>query len=458
MNLWGYRFLANANLKGGRHSGSVFILLLLSVVSLLLITSFTMTLNHAMFNFTNQDPARRLSIDSTFIDLGRKVLTTELLSDIRGLKHVQSVDMDEGMRYQLCDITSLSDESGDCSNMLPASLDDSMVEAWSLYETQIMDVVSGKRLDECPAFSCLVPSSFCPVNGYAPEENKYQLQNGERYVGKTLTIKPMDSYETLYYYDAGEVGYMTKWYEYPALDYKLKVVGVYNSSYDQNGTPTQIFVSAETGKKIEQMAVEATKNKDFIEQYETDKSKPELHSYTVLVDKAENVAAVRKELQNMNVSVFRLTERSVPDDVGLFASVFTAAGNFFTIAVLLLTVINLFLSTSNNLLERKPEIGLLRALGYKNRQIFFSLYCEQLKLGLRAFFIGGGISAAAVAMINLINANGSFTNRIYVVSWGDFALLACAALLLTAIMPLLCQLIFIGSMTKIQPREAMAAQ
>ncbi|MEE0102111.1 MAG: ABC transporter permease, partial [Acutalibacteraceae bacterium] len=107
---------------------------------------------------------------------------------------------------------------------------------------------------------------------------------------------------------------------------------------------------------------------------------------------------------------------------------------------------------------RKAEIGLLKAIGYKNRQVFWCLYLEQAALGLHAFVIGGGISALAVFVINLINANGAFVNRIYVVSWWDFLALCAAALLLTIIVPLLCELTLLHSMMKISPRQAMAAQ
>ena len=60
--------------------------------------------------------------------------------------------------------------------------------------------------------------------------------------------------------------------------------------------------------------------------------------------------------------------------------------------------------------------------------------------------------------MNLINANGAFVNRIYVVSWTDFLLLCAAALLLTIVVPLLCELTLLRSMMKISPRQAMAAQ
>jgi len=462
MKLWRYTQLAKANSRRSKRGGSVFILLLLSVLSLMLITSYTVTLQYAMDGFKNQDPARRLVIETGFTDLGMQVLTPELIKKVGQIEHVQSVDMNDGMEYQFFKINAVSNEKGDnCTDILPVSPSETSVEAWSLYKTQKMKIIAGKQLDDSPVFSCLVPNSFCLVNNYDVQSNEKEeyMQNGEDYLGKTLTIVPATgSYESIEYKESGGV-YLTQWDFLPAIEYKLNVVGVYYASYDgRGGNPNTIFVSNETGRQIEQMAVNATNSDIYMEEYYEALKRTDLHSFTVLVDNAENVDDVRKALEGMKIDVSSYTQVSVPEDVGLFATVFTAAGNFFTIAVLLLTVINLFLATSSGLLERKGEIGLLKAIGYKNRQIFLSLYMEQLKTGLRAFAVGGILSAACVAVMNLINANGPFAVRIYVVSWLDFALLSLAALLLTTIVPLLCELVMVRSLTKISPREAMAPQ
>ena len=461
MRLQNYTFLAKANSRQNKRSGSVFLLLLLSVLSLMLITSFTITLKYAMDGFTNQDPAKRLYIDTSFTNSGMQVITPELIEKVEQLEHVQSVDMNDGMEYQFFKINMVKDDKDkNCTDILPVSSANASVEVRSLYKTQKMEVVAGKRLDESPVFSCLVPDSFCPIDDYIIESNNQKefMQSGLDYLGKTLMIKPWgDSYEAMEYKESGGV-YLTQWDFLPAIEYKLKVVGVYYTSYDGNGNPNTIFVSNETGRQIEQKAVDATKSDIYIEEYYDALKRTDLHSFTVLVDEADNVDKVREELKNMKVNVYSSTEKFVPDDVGLFSNVFTAAGNFFTIAVLLLTVINLFLATSSGLLERKGEIGLLKAIGYKNRQIFLTLYLEQLKTGLRAFAIGGVLSAVCVIVMNLVNANGPFSGRIYVVSWLDFAWLSAAALALTTVIPLLCELVMLKSLTKISPREAMAPQ
>lgn len=462
MRLQNYTFLANANRKRGKRSTALFLLLLFSVIALILITSVTSMLHNVMNGFINVDPARRVEINSFFPEPGKGVvLTDEVLDDIRKLDHVQSVDINDGMVRQIFNITALTDENGeDCSEMMPPTNEYGYsFEAWSLYKTQEMEVVAGKRLDESPVFSCLVPSTFCPVSDYTINENIYPLQNGADYIGKTFTVMPFgDNYAFWTYREDADGGYMTQLQYLTGVEYKLKVVGTFYAAYNGDGMSDQIYVSNETGQKIEEMAVKATKDSDFIEQYKKDKTNPAMHSYTVLADSYENFNAVRQEISDMGVFMSAIPERFIPPEIELFSNVFTAAGNFFTIAVLILTVINLFLATSSGLLERKGEIGLLKAIGYKNRQIFLSLYMEQLKTGLRAFIIGGALSAACVAVMNFINANGPFAGRIYVVSWLDFALLACAALFLATVVPLLCELVMVRSLTKISPREAMAPQ
>lgn len=462
MKLKNYTFLANANRKRGKRSTALFLLLLFSVIALVLIMSVTSMLQRAMDGFTDADPARRVEINSYFPEPGKGVvLTEEVLDDIRKLDHVQSVDINDGMVRQIFNITALADENGkDCSGMMPPTNEYGYsFEAWSLYKTQRMEVVAGKTLDESPVFSCLVPSSFCPVSDYTVDENIYPLQNGADYIGKIFTVKSLGDYYAYWtYYKDNEGGYMTNAQDLPALEYKLKVVGTFYAAYNGDGMSNQIYVSNETGQKIEEMAVKATNDQEFIEQYKKDKTNPAMHSYTVLADSYENFNAVRQEIDEMGVFMSAIPEQFIPPSLELFANVFTSAGNFFTIAVLILTVINLFLATSSGLLERKGEIGLLKAIGYKNRQIFLTLYLEQLRTGLIAFAIGGSLSAVCVVIMNLVNANGPFAGRIYVVSWVDFALLAAAALLLTTAIPLLCELVMVKSLTKISPREAMAPQ
>lgn len=144
MKLQNYQILAKANRKRNKRGGAVFALLLLSVLSLMLVTSFSVTLGDAMENFRNPDPARRLSIDSSFISFGKEKLTNEILENIREIDHVLSVDMDEIMNYQIYKIKNVKDGDIDQTDLLPVEPEDTAVVGWSLYKTEKKKSLKGK--------------------------------------------------------------------------------------------------------------------------------------------------------------------------------------------------------------------------------------------------------------------------------------------------------------------------
>ena len=61
--------------------------------------------------------------------------------------------------------------------------------------------------------------------------------------------------------------------------------------------------------------------------------------------------------------------------------------------------------------KRQGEVGLLKAIGYKDRQVFFWFYLEHVKIALRAFVLGALLSGAAVLCINWINGSGQMCIR-----------------------------------------------
>ncbi len=448
-------FLARAHIKSGRRSTSVFVLLLLSIVLLTLVLSFGFTMQEVMYSFKNQDPVRRLRIDSSFADIGYTPLSKRVLEEIEHMEHVKSVDIIDGMSYQFFDINAVTDEHGDdCSAMLPEKKENSLT-AWSLYQTQDIEVVEGVSLANSPVFSCIVPDIFFPseCNVY---EDYLDFQNGTDYLGKTLTVQPYNNLlEVMYYKENGMGGYTNEFWYLPGLKYQFKVVGVYSTSFSGDGEPNTIYVSHETGVQIQEMAVQATKDPNFITEYKQRKSNPQLHAYTVLVDNYKNIDQVINQLEDKKVMVYPFTEKIIPDSVQLLSAVFTGAGNFLTFAILVLAVVNLFLSVSGALADRKGEVGLLKAIGYKDRQVFFCFYLEHVKIALRAFVLGALLSGAAVLCINWINGSGPFQNRIYVIRWEDFWLLCLLSFAIAVLVPLLCQLLMLPRLVKIQPRQAM---
>ncbi len=447
-----YNFLAKANLIGSKKSKTVFVLILLSVVSLTLILSFAFAVNGQLEAYKNDDWARRILIDPPLLN-GENFapLDEKILAEIEQIEYVQSVDMNNGMQYQFFNIINIEEE-----NTKKPTSKELIVEARSLYKTQKKEVIAGKTLDESPVFSCIIPHLFYPFKGEDAYVENVTYENGEDYLGKVITIKPIGKYyETLYHKEDGSGGYVSDWLYLPALQYKLKVVGVYNASMAVCGGPDTILVSNETGVEIQNMALHALKNQGFIDAFQALQNNPEVHSYTILVDHYDHIAEVQKELERLHVYYLPHTEYTLPDSVQLLSAVFTGAGNFLTFAILVLAVVNLFLSVSGALADRKGEVGLLKAIGYKDRQVFFCFYLEHVKIALRAFVLGALLSGAAVLCINWINGSGPFQNRIYVIRWEDFWLLCLLSFAIAVLVPLLCQLFMLPRLVKIQPRQAM---
>ena len=146
------------------------------------------------------------------------------------------------------------------------------------------------------------------------------------------------------------------------------------------------------------------------------------------------------------------------DTTKLMHTLFTKVGLFITLAVLFVSAILLVQSSVNSIRERKGVIGLMKAIGYKNHQIFLSLIYEQLYLTLSAAFAGGVISALFVAFVNYRFSHGTFRQLQYVINWNDYFVLLLVAFLIALLIPLVTELLLLNKLVKIQPREAMSAK
>ena len=157
----------------------------------------------------------------------------------------------------------------------------------------------------------------------------------------------------------------------------------------------------------------------------------------------------------MGYSIANSPEQLINDSTVLMANLFGTVGVFLIFALLILTVIMLVQSSVSSVNERKSYIGLLKAIGYKNRQIFACMCYEQLSLTLKGFLIGGTLSAALVALTNYIFVHGEYQTLVYIIDWRLFLLFVCVSLATSIIIPLICQVILIKKLTDIQPINVM---
>lgn len=143
------------------------------------------------------------------------------------------------------------------------------------------------------------------------------------------------------------------------------------------------------------------------------------------------------------------------DTTILLANLFGKIGIFFIAAIFIIAVIIMVQSSVTETKDRKEYIGLLKAMGYKNKQIFACLSIEQLYMTLSSFVIGGVISTAIVATTNCVFKYGSYAQMIYVIDWNIFFMFLAVALVISILIPIICLAVMLHMLNKIQPREAM---
>lgn len=458
MKIKSIHFWAKANIQGNKKSNLIMGFMILLVISLTMISSYSIVITNAVNRYMNDTRARMVELSPCV----NGALTDDVIDNIMQIDHVESVSMLQGMRNQLCDILSVKDENNFEIEFSEHRNTNKNAYTWALIGNEKIDVIAGKSLDKTPTFSCIIPSLFYPFDDTNIKGENIDYLDGESLLGTTITVKPFgeNGFETLYNIDPEITPYANEWLYLPALEYKLKVVGVYYAAPLTNGYYDSIYVSEETGKLIMEQAFEASsidmsdENSDVVKWWNT----PSLRTHYLVVDDYDNLADVCNELGEIGIYVSPTPELGIKEGTIVIAKIFSIASILLITASAILCITNLTQSTINSLTIRKGELGLLKTLGYKNTHIFSCLYYEQLLLNLKGCIIGAVISALVIFITNLIFMHSTYVNRLYIVDWKYYFIFLAISIAIAVIVPLICQLIFFRKLDKIQPREAMSSK
>lgn len=438
-------FLAKANYKGNRYSTLIVVLVAILVISLTVISSLSITLSNAMDEYKNDFRARTIE---AYPD--NKTFDEKTLQSVRNINHVESVDIQDEMRNQFFSIENISEENGTYTS-LQSQFDekDTLINVWSLIGGEKRTVIAGKNLDESPTFSCIIPQLFYPFDEDVYATNGLDYLDSESLIGKTLTLLPSSGYFSFDYFDGTD----SKRTEIPEFEVKPTIVGVYYSSPTADGGPSAIFVSEETGKELVKTAVDNTKGcKEDLENF---MNHTEYHNIHITVDDFDNIDYVYDELKNMNIYVIEGTELGINPETPLITNLFTILSVFLTTSTFLVTFILMLYFSVDAVKNKKEEIGLMKAVGYKSGQIFSIITLEQLLITLKGFAIGAILSATAITVIDLIFCNGNYANRIFIVNPTLYLLITAVALLIAILVPIICKILVLHKLSKIQPKDAM---
>lgn len=439
-------FLSKSNLKGNRHNNLGVIMIALLCISLTVISLLSFTLSEKMNEYKDDFRARTIEAYPY-----NRVFDDETLNEISEIKHVESIDIEDEMRVQFFNIENIRDQKGtykEVQDLIDEK--DTLISAWSLIGDEKRPVIVGETLDETPVFSCIIPHLFYPFDEDIYGTKGLDYIDGESLIGKTMTLNVGSGGFYIDFFDGND----GRRINIPSFEIDLKIVGVYYASVTADGDPSMIYISEDTGKEFIKMAVECLgEEKDELIDF---MNKPEFHNIHITVDDFDNLNEVYNELIEMNICVLEGTELGINPSTPVIATFFNVLSILITSSTLIISLIIISQSSKNVIDGKKSEIGMMKAIGYKDKQIFGYITLEQIIITIRGFIIGISVSAIVVAIINIINYNGNYANRIYIIDWMDYLVFTAIAFAFVVFVPLICELLFLHKLTKIQPREAMS--
>ena len=439
-------FLSRANLKGNRHNNLGVIMIALLCISLTVISLLSFTLSKKMNEYKDDFRARTIEAYPY-----NRVFDGETLNEIKKIKHVESIDIEDEMRVQFFNIDSISDQKGDYNDLQCLIEEkDTLISVWSLIGGEERPVIAGNSLAESPEFSCIIPHLFYPFDVDIYGAKGLEYIDGESLIGKTITLNVGSAGFNMDFFDGIDGRRIT----IPSFEIELKVVGVYYTSVTADGDPSMVYISEDTGKELIKIAVDNVyeENSALTEFM----NKPEFHNLHITVDDFDNLDKVYNEISEMNIYVVEGTELGINPSTTIISTIFNILSMLVTSSTLIISLIIIFQTSKNAIDNKKSEIGMMKAIGYKDKQIFSYITFEQIIITIRGFIIGVSVSVMVVAIINIINSNGNYASRIYIIDWADYLVFTVIALAFVIFVPLVSELLFLHKLTKIQPREAMS--
>lgn len=350
MRLIDYIFLANKNLSRRKKSVIVnSILIVISTVIFILGLSFTKCFMNSINRAILKNPSYR-----TIVLTGVKEEEQDsVIKRIEEDKNIEKVLKNK--EY----VTSANLKTIDNINI------GKYVSLNGANENIAPQVVAGRKIRDNDVNVCIIPKKVFFYSG-KEDFNKDDYIDGESLIGKKISLEYHsrdDSKGSLY----SEIN--------KTFLLELEIIGVYNADeYVMDGN--DFFVPFSTISKIEN-----DREENWIKDPNT--SYAGSNMIYAIVNNALNLDESFEKIASLGYrSIIRSTTNTaiiivINTVVGIVVGVF-----------LLIVLVNIASSTIKSIDERKYEIGMLKAIGYKNRNIQKLFLIENVIIGARAYLIG----------------------------------------------------------------------
>ncbi len=226
-------------------------------------------------------------------------------------------------------------------------------------------VLAGSTFKKNDAKVGIIPKLFYPNSDFKISYSKENVDfiDGEKMIGKTIVIR-------YYAYDFSDEGQPKV---VKSFDYHFKVVGVYDAvkNYDD---PFCVYLPYRDVLNMQ----------NNVEKYSKGLAKSVNNAVTAVVDKSQNTNKVIKKLNEIGYSANALSNANGSADQ---TSYIVIIGLILGMLLLILAFVVVSLTTISSIKKRTPEIGMLKAIGYTNKNITGIICFEMLLISIISLII-----------------------------------------------------------------------
>lgn len=367
MRVIDYIFLANSNLSRRKR---IIASIVLTAISMLILI-FTLSFSSSFKNTMERAVLKNISYRTVVVMGDYSVSSDKIIDDVMNIENVEKV------------IPNNQYESGSSVVKVGGSSISGIIGLYGANSEMQPNIISGRGFLENEREVCLIPKDFYPYNIY-PSYDSSNTLDGEKLLGKEIVLE-------YYSYDRtsnkSEVnGTYTK---------KLTVVGVYDSNENVSGN-NYCYIPFEDMDEIN-----TTREENSV--YGTDTIYVEDNTVMVVVDDTSNVDSVISKIQELG---YRSMVRSTAN-LEMIDTINKVTMIVFGV-VILIVIINLTISSIKSIVERGYEIGMLKAIGYRKREIRNILFTENLIVSTISYII----TILLVLVLNIVIKKCIFS-RIY---------------------------------------------
>ena len=346
MRVKDYIFLAKSNLS--RRKKSVFISCFLIVVSMLVLIlslSFTISMKSAM----NKAILKNISYRTIVINGKSKEDIPRIMEDVKSVSNVIKVVSQKEYSYGSSNFYISGKEYNGSINLLGADKD---IQP---------NIIAGREIEKNEKLVCIIPKEFYPYNS-TEKYQKDKVIDGESLIGKEIKI----NYNSYYYKPAESILKNT-------FSKTFTVIGVYDNeeSFSNNN---DCYISFDDIYEIQETIENDSEIIDQIVVFP--------NSVYAIIDSSDNMKKAVEDIQNLG---YNATPRSVAN-IDLI-NVINVVAILITVVILLIVVVNLVISSIKSINDRSYEIGMLKAIGYKDKNIQNIVFTENLIIGVLSYII-----------------------------------------------------------------------